>query len=163
MSLAHCWRFFCVPMAVGLLVGLAGDAKAQPTYSFTTLDVPGSFLPGLAPAIGINASGQIVGYYEDTTGGHGFLLDQGSYTTLDVPGSTWTHANGINDSGQIVGSYGDGYTYHGFLLDHGSFTTLDVPGLPSTEALGISDSGQIVGYYDDASGGRHGFLATPVP
>jgi uncharacterized membrane protein len=47
-----------------------------------------------------------VGSYTDAAGNsHGFLLDQGSYTTLDVPGSINTYANGINDSGQIVGGY----------------------------------------------------------
>ena len=67
-------------------------------------------------ANGINASGQIVGtYYDAAKGIHGFLLDQGSYTTLDVPGSTWTQAHAINDSGQIVGSYRDGAGQHGFL------------------------------------------------
>jgi hypothetical protein len=63
-----------------------------------------------------------------------------------------------------VGSYQDAaylYKIHGFLLDHGSYTTLDVPG-SRTEAYGINDSAQIVGYYDDA-GGRHGFVAIPVP
>jgi probable HAF family extracellular repeat protein len=67
-------------------------------------------------ANGINASGQIVGYYEDATGGwHGFLLDQGSYSALDVPGASATGAYGINASGQIVGSYYDASGTHGFL------------------------------------------------
>jgi uncharacterized membrane protein len=58
-----------------------------------------------------------VGYYYDADGkGHGFLLDNGSYTTLDPPGSTYTQANGINDSRQIVGSYVDAAgNAHGFL------------------------------------------------
>jgi putative transposase len=34
--------------------------------------------------------------------------DHGSYTTLDVPGSTYTVPYGINNSGQIVGAYGEG-------------------------------------------------------
>jgi hypothetical protein len=97
--------------------------------------------------------GQIVGSYQ----GHGFLLDKGNYTTLDVPGSSWTWASGINASGQIVGCYGDGNTSHGFLLDNGSYTTLDVPGSQSTSAYGINDLGQIVGSYTDGTGG-HGFL-----
>jgi hypothetical protein len=58
-----CLRFFCVLMALGLLIGFAGDAKAQPSY----------------------ASGQIVGWYDGPEGRHGFLLDQGNYSTLDVP------------------------------------------------------------------------------
>jgi probable HAF family extracellular repeat protein len=52
----------------------------------------------------------------DAAGGHGFLLDQGSYSTLDVPGSDWTEAHGINASGQIVGYYIDAADgSHGFL------------------------------------------------
>jgi hypothetical protein len=47
--------------------------------------------------------------------GHGFLLDNGSYTTHDVPGSTDTWATGINAASQIVGSYEDVGGWHGFL------------------------------------------------
>jgi probable HAF family extracellular repeat protein len=89
-------------------------------------------------------------------------LDQGTYTTLDVPGSTQTFANGINASGQIVGWYDDDTGPVAFLLDQGSYTTLNVPGAYYTSANGINDAGQIVGTYGDA-GGTHGFLATPVP
>jgi uncharacterized membrane protein len=47
--------------------------------------------------------------------GHAFLLDQGSYTTLDVPGAYTTQATGINASGHIVGYYMDANGTHGFL------------------------------------------------
>jgi hypothetical protein len=64
-------KHFCGGMMVlGLLLGLAAHAKAQPTYSFTTLDVPGSIDTS---ANGINASGQIMGVYTDAAGQHGFL------------------------------------------------------------------------------------------
>jgi uncharacterized membrane protein len=57
-----------------------------------------------------------VGYYYDAAyNTHGFLLDKGSYTIFDVPGSTWTEAHRINDAGQIVGAYGDASGTHGFL------------------------------------------------
>jgi probable HAF family extracellular repeat protein len=122
--------------------------------SYTTLDVPGLF--NATSATGINASGQIVGYYSGGFGSslHGFLLDQGTYTSLDVPGSYSTYASGINDSGQIVGGYDGGAANrgHGFLLDNGSYTTLDVPGSIGTGASGINASGQIVGSYSDAAG-----------
>jgi probable HAF family extracellular repeat protein len=94
---------------------------------------------------------------------HGFLFDQGSYTTLDVPGSTYTWATGINTAGQIVGFYEGAGGYHGFLFDQGSYTTLDVHGPTLAIANGINDSGQIIGSYRDVGGGWHGFLATPVP
>jgi probable HAF family extracellular repeat protein len=163
MSLSHCLRFFCGLMALGLLLGLAEDVKAQPTYVFTTLDVPGSSLGlPITVANGINASGQIVGWYVDYVDplyhAHGFLFDQGSYTTLDMPGSTWTEVHGINDAGQIVGYYQDAADNgHGFLYDQGSYTTIDLPSQPRTSASGINVSGQIVGWYTDQSGG-HGFL-----
>jgi uncharacterized membrane protein len=40
---------------------------------FTTIDVPGA---SATAALGINASGEIVGQYSDATGGHGFLLSR---------------------------------------------------------------------------------------
>src|SRR5690348_1876770 len=138
MSLSHSWKVSCRKCLVvlSLLVGLAGQATAQPTYSFTTLDVPGSFISNSTFAKGINSSGQIAGFSWDGSTAQGFLLDNGSYTRLDVPGATNTFAYGINVSGQVVGSY-DG---HGFLLDNGSFTTLDVPGATQTFASGINSS-----------------------
>jgi probable HAF family extracellular repeat protein len=76
---------------LGLLVSLTGPAQAQ--YDYTTLDVPGALR---TYANGINASGQIVGYYVDAGGTyHGFLLDvDGSYTTIDPPAARETNANG---------------------------------------------------------------------
>jgi probable HAF family extracellular repeat protein len=44
-------------------------------------------------ASGINDSGQIVGVYFDIAGNeHGFLLDRGTFTTINVPGSGETSA-----------------------------------------------------------------------
>src|SRR6516225_10933957 len=107
-------RSLCSLMALGLLVGVTGRAMAQPSYTFSTLDVPGSFY-AFSYATGINTSGQIVGrYYDAAFRTHGFLYDHGSYTTLDML------PNGINDSGQIVGG--------NLLYSGGSYTTLDVPG-----------------------------------
>jgi uncharacterized membrane protein len=159
-------RYLCGLMAVGLFLVMAGQGHGQPTYAFTQVDVPSSLFPSNTNATGINNSGQIAGGYQG--GGsppQGFLLDQGSYTPLGVPGFTGdTIASGINDSGQIVGSYGffgDGLVY-GFLLDQGTYTTLDVPGSTYTSATGIDDSGQIVEWCAEGFG-VHGFLATPTP
>jgi probable HAF family extracellular repeat protein len=49
---------------------------------FTTIDVPGATTTN---ARGINDSGQVVGTYVDSTGTHGFLYTDGSFTTIDVP------------------------------------------------------------------------------
>ncbi len=68
-------------------------------------------------ALGINAAGAIVGRYVGADGTlHGFLLDQGVFTTIDPPGSIFTQAIGINNRGQIVGDYQDANgVLHGFL------------------------------------------------
>ena len=56
----------------------------------------------------INDLGQIVGYYDDASGHHGFLYSGGIYTTIDDPLATGgTVATSINDLGQIVGYYDD--------------------------------------------------------
>src|SRR5437899_8917343 len=71
------------------IVGVYPDASNKGhgfLYSggiYTTLDDPsatnGTFVRG------INAAGQIVGYYNNNTGTHGFLSSGGMYTTLDDP------------------------------------------------------------------------------
>jgi uncharacterized membrane protein len=84
--------------------------------SATPIDVP---VPAQSHfPMGINNRGQIVGSYSDPLTGvaHGFLLDNGSFRVLNVPGSLGTRATGINDRGQIVGYYIDaGGIDHGFL------------------------------------------------
>src|SRR5712671_3985436 len=134
----------------------------MPVYNYTTLDDPSGV--GQTNATGINASGQIVGWY--FTAGpvrHGFVYSGGSYTALDDPSAgsmvgQGTLANGINATGQIVGSYTNNSGSHGFLYSGGTYTTLDDPSATNgTQASGINDSGQIVGFYNDASG-SHGFL-----
>ena len=100
--------------------------------------------------MGINDSGQVVGWYSDASGVHSFLLSGGNYIPLDVPGL----AVGINDSGQVVGDGG----HYGFLLSGGSYTWFDGPPIPpipsggtsfedDTAPMGINDSGQVVGLY----------------
>jgi probable HAF family extracellular repeat protein len=58
-------------------------------------------------ATGVNDMDQIVGSYQDASGNtHGFLLSNGTYTTIDDPDATIdTIAHGINDAGHIVGEF----------------------------------------------------------
>jgi probable HAF family extracellular repeat protein len=95
-----------------------------------------------------------------STGSVGFLKDDASFTTINVPGALFTQPSGINDAGQIVGLFGDATSRdHGFLKDGAIFTTFDVPGATlGTFATGINDAGQIVGSFLDAMGNPHGFL-----
>jgi hypothetical protein len=48
------------------------------------------------------------------------LAAQGTFTTIDFPGATFTNVTGINPGGDIVGGYdsADGVG-HGFLLSKG--------------------------------------------
>jgi probable HAF family extracellular repeat protein len=83
--------------------------------SFTAIDVPGA---NGTEAYGINAGGQIVGFFL-TSGGktHGYVRSaSGIFTTIDVPGANGTEAHGINNGGQIVGDFTDSAGRdHGFV------------------------------------------------
>jgi uncharacterized membrane protein len=132
---------------VTLFIGVSAGSRGAQIYTFTTIDAPGS--TGTT-AQGINDAGQIVGNFQDATGGHGYLLDGATFTTIDVPGSIGNSAaEGINDAGQIVGIFIVAATgrRHGFLLDGSTFTTIDVPGATDTFVFGINDAGQIVGTF----------------
>jgi probable HAF family extracellular repeat protein len=145
-----------LPALLSLSVLLSALAAAQsPSYTFTTLAVPGAI--STFP-FGINTHGQIVGiYYTDAY--HGFLYDTGVFTPIEVPGAVQTLPYGINDQGQIVGSYKDpSDKSHGFLYDNAMFTSFDVPAALHTYPYGINNHGQIVGLYADSQGVGEGFL-----
>jgi hypothetical protein len=58
--------------------------------------------------VGINDRGQIVGYYDDASGLHGFLRQKdGRFSRIDFPGARATEALKINNRGQIVGVYSE--------------------------------------------------------
>src|SRR5262249_45377114 len=140
---------------------------------FLTIDVPFPEARLTGPN-GINNVGQIVGFYDDVSGGrHGFLYDRGVFISFDFPGSQLTAPTDINDRGQIVGVYVDNASLlHGFLLEDASFTTVEVP-FPNvlfTDVRGVNNRGQIVGRYltrnpnpSDIANPflNHGFIATP--
>jgi len=72
-----------------------------------------------------------------------------TFTTIDVPGASYTEARGINRQGQIVGFYGsaEGTGFQGFRLDQGAFTTINFPGAVDTALTDITGNGNILGYY----------------
>ncbi len=148
--------------AAPISAGAQGGPHDRPRYKFVTLNAP---FTGVDQTLGygINDLGIVVGNYNDATGDHGFILENGTYTPIDValPGAQngTTIAFGINNRRQIVGSYTADGVGHGFLLKDGVFTALDFPasGVTQTQARGIDDRGRIVGVYNDAAG-SHGFL-----
>ena len=87
------------------------------------------------------------------------------FTTIHLPGSSFTTARDINAQGEIVGRYGgaDNHT-HGYLRSpDGTFTSIDVPGANLTAALGINSRHEIVGasrFPGEPGATRHGFVLT---
>jgi hypothetical protein len=153
-------------MALSLFLGVIGQANAQ-DYEFTTTDFPGATE---TDAHGINPRGDIVGGYALAgdiyppqppaplgTLPRAFLLSRGQFSTIDVPGATYSFASRNNARGDVVGWYGtdDGVT-HGFLLSGGQYTTFDFSAIV-TSAAGINSRGDIVGHYESTSGNGHGY------
>ena len=152
-------------VAIGVVCACAlfAPVRAAGTLVFTTIDVPGAVLTN---AQGINHQGDIVGFYTDAAGQHGFLRSGGVYRTIDVPNGHGNLARGINNNGDIVGQYqrpgeAGGLPIHGFLLTRrGGFQAVDYPGHLNTVAVRILDDGTIVGCYHDTDtmGTMHGMM-----
>ncbi|MEO7181877.1 MAG: hypothetical protein ABI141_13630 [Gemmatimonadaceae bacterium] len=104
---------------------------------------------------------RITGLYTDMLSGQsrGYLIDDGVFTPLMVPGSTETSAWDMNPKGEIVGAYRNAAGLHGFLLTADGYRSIDVSAATSSRAYGINPTGDIVGEF--VMGGRtHGFVAT---
>jgi hypothetical protein len=134
------------------------------THHFAALVLPNTVTSDTAAAI--NNRGDIAGFA--TIGGNteGFLLHNGHFKTLSVPGSASTQAFGVNDSDEVVGQFmlgsGNNAKTHGFTWKNGHFTTVDDPnGIDTTTVNGVNDLGQLVGFYTDSAGNTDGMLATP--
>ena len=101
--------------AIAALAVVPAPVVLSVQQKFTIIDVAGA--TGTA-AEGINPQGDIVGFYNDSSGNsHGFLLSNGSFITIDAPGAVGTEGNAINPRGDIVGDFNDSSgSDHGFLL-----------------------------------------------
>jgi hypothetical protein len=91
-----------------------------------------------------NASGS---YSASATVTKGFILVNGTYTSIAYPNALITNAWAVNDNGEVVGSYVSGPVSNGFAWQNGKFTTINDPGKKYGTALsGVNNSGVIVGY-----------------
>ena len=106
---------------------------------------------------------RIVGLYNYASGDRsaGYLIDDGKFKPLVVPGSSATSAWDVNSAGDVVGTYRDSVGVHGFILTADGFISLNVPTAAMTRVFGINTSGAVVGSFD-AGGRTSGFLATPT-
>jgi hypothetical protein len=80
--------------------------------------------PGLSVSRlrGVNDSMDVAGYYQDDGGElHGFLLTDGTVSTVDYPGAEGTIVYGINNAGEMAGIWGDrNDNPHAFVYDAAS-------------------------------------------
>ena len=105
---------------------------------------------------------RIAGWYVNLAAGgrqEGYVIDDGVFSPLVVPGSIATSAWDVNPSGDIVGIYRNAAGFHGFVRTDDGILTLDFPGATATRAYGINAGGDVVGTYV-AGGTTHGFLAS---
>jgi hypothetical protein len=124
------------------------------TYTYSNIQVPGSI--STSPK-GINNKGEVVGYYQNSSGVYGFLLSNGNYTTISCSDATLgTFAFGINDNGVIVGYYSVPFKNYGFVYVNGECKNLSDFGDSAPYAAAINDAGEIVGSYTSNSV-SHGF------
>lgn len=146
--------------------------------TITEFDAPGFTKSGFSNvgtyALGINASGEIVGFYTSATENHyhGYVRSAaGAFTQFDVPGSNVeaTNAFAINAGGDVTGFYtAQGLDYgipaHGFVrLADGTIATFDAPGAGTTGNQGtrpvaINAAGTVTGFYRDSKNAFHGFV-----
>jgi uncharacterized membrane protein len=112
-SLTVAWRI----NRRGQIVGGYTDAGGNNHFyllgegEFTTVALPGD-PPAFLETGGINARGDIVGAYCDSRpctvaslDTHGFLLSEGEFTRIDVPGFFGPVVSSINARGDITGAY----------------------------------------------------------
>lgn len=152
------------------LAGFAGTAMAEDaataasanhavTYSYQTLDYPGS---SLTIFWGINDFGELAGQYAVNGGtSHAMAYRHGRFEALDpaLMGTYFSAAGGPNDLGQPFGGYTDAAgAQHGFVISGKHVATVDFPGHLNANVDGLNDFGAIAGVYWDADGVFHGIL-----
>ena len=139
-----------------LVVVLASSASFGAEYRYSKIQVPNS-VDTLAQ--GVNARGDVVGYYDDSTGNtYTFLLRNGVFSTIASPNGTSIQARAINARGDIAGGLQDAKGEHGFVLSGGQFTIIDHPGALSTTVEGINNAGDLTGTWTGAQGNQRGFI-----
>lgn len=118
---------------------------------FTRISSPGSISTYVSS---ISDKGVIVGSYTDSQAlTHGFVLENGVYTTVDNPKADLSEGTGltdINSSGVIVGTYyspnsnGSAISYS-FIYINGVFKDIVPPNGNYTFVMGINGYGYVTG------------------
>ena len=113
---------------------------------------------------GINTSGQVAGYSQNSSGVYrAFLASGGTMTDIGDLGGGSAVGYAINDVGQVVGSAvtSDG-SNHPFLYSNGKMIDLGTLGSPKgawwNSAQGVNNSGVVTGTSYDAKGNFFSFI-----
>lgn len=121
----------------------------------TLISFPGA-TGGTFPA-SINNAGVIVGAYKigaASSPNHGFMWQNGVFTTIEVPGSQDTTPTKINDNNVIVGDNLDSLGVgQGFALSEGKFFTLS----PTSGGTGISALNNFNNVLGEEDGAKESF------
>jgi hypothetical protein len=127
--------------------------------------------PAVDQLLGVNDSGNAVGFYVDSSGNsHGYLYSIHSHKyvgmSLAIPGVTSVTPTGINDANSVTGFYtSSSGAVLGFFVRQAAphLFTLNFPGSSATQPLGVGKHGEVVGFYTVGTGGSaviHGFTWT---
>jgi hypothetical protein len=162
----------------GVISGTFGSGQVGlPNQSYTIAPPYTTFVPANAPgavqtqATGINAAGNITGFWSDTnTGsdanfgfirwnlhGHAIYIDVNDPLVASIP--PVTQMLGLNKSGIAAGFYNDGNgNPQGFAYNAstGDYMPVKVTEAVADAATGINNNNLICGFYRDASGVTHG-------
>lgn len=157
---------FTIRILALIAAGVSTVAPAASTYTITNLgDLPGGYN---TYALGLNATGQVVGYSGTDKGASAFLWSKSSGMADLSQGKDYSEANGINDDGAVVGvidaDYDDvGYNVYAYLwTESGGMVDLgELPGgSKNAVAWGINNHRQVVGFAQSATGDDRAFLWT---
>jgi probable HAF family extracellular repeat protein len=127
-------------------------------YVFTPISVCPSCS---TQAVGINEKGNVTGGYLDAGGtSHGFVLRNGIFATIDIPGALFVEAGRSNAAGQIAGDYvaEDGIDRPFVRNTDGSLSLRSgLPGASVTYAIEINNGGDLLGSFTLDPSGASGF------
>ncbi len=111
----------------------------------------------------VNSSGLIGGFYLGYPDGrmHGFLLDNGTFTTVNEIANGDTFIYALDNNGDFAGAFGPGPgAGTGFISIAGQVTQVNVPGAITTTVTGLALDGSSVGTAGIGKS-NYGFLRGP--
>lgn len=136
----------CLPgLLVLLSTCLRSSACTSGSVNITALGGAGT--NNTYVATGLNAAGQLTGYYNGALPPHAFSYQGGVVTDLGTLGGIISQGFAINGSGQVVGSSytGGNLQLNGFLYTGGNLLNLGTLGGSYSSANLINDAGQVAG------------------